>query len=359
MLQIAPHRYQSAPGALQDIGKNLEQLGERALVIANKTVIERFEDVVRKSLKDSMIGFSFDVCLGECCLPEIERLVSIAEKQESDMIIGMGGGKTLDVAKYVAQLAGCKLITVPTVVSSCAAFTNVVHLYNEDGEFIKEEELDNSPDLLILDYKIAGLAPSRHFAAGMSLAFAATSGEFSRGDSKDLLTSYPSRIALELAGHVRREVFERGKSAFSDVKKGELTAAIEEATEIIILETGLIHCLGGGAFRNSPGRLFAHFIHPYIDDNVLFGELVGLGTIIERNLYSSSVEELKDIYRFYRDIEIPLTLSQLGVPENQRGKIFSTVIEQIVKRAAEEPFAYSIDAKELEGAIRKADKDGE
>ncbi len=356
MLQIAPHRYQSNQGALEDIGEQLESLGERALIIANKTVIERFEDVVQESLKDSMIGFSFDVCLGECCLPEIERLVSIAEKQEVDMIIGMGGGKTLDVAKYVAQLNSSRLATVPTVAGSCAAFTNIVHLYSEDGKFIKEEELDLCPDLLLLDYKIAGLAPSRHLAAGMSLSYstAVSAGLSFEGVS----VTHPQQIAFELTDHVRGTLLTQGKDALGDVKKGELTAGIETVAEIIVMETGLINCLGGGLFRRTPGRLFSHLIHSYTDEEILFGELVAFGTLVEKNMKNSPVSELKQMYGFYRDIEVPLTLNQLGLPENQRKKILETAIEEIIGKKEKWSFTVDFDADDLMRAIKKTDQDG-
>ena len=38
---------------------------------------------------------------GECCDPEIERLSKLARKEECDVIIGVGGGKSLDTAKAV------------------------------------------------------------------------------------------------------------------------------------------------------------------------------------------------------------------------------------------------------------------
>ena len=45
------------------------------------------------------------LCLfnGECSRPEIERLLAITKEVKADVIIGIGGGKTLDTAKSISQ----------------------------------------------------------------------------------------------------------------------------------------------------------------------------------------------------------------------------------------------------------------
>ncbi len=357
MLNIGPHRYQAAKGALLDLGEQMEHLGERALIIGGKTALERFEDVIRSSLKEAMIGSSVEVCLGECCLPEIERLIEKVESERADIVIGMGGGKTLDTAKYVGELAETSVVTVPTIASSCAGFTNVVYVFNEDGEFIKQEQLSSCPDLMLVDYKVAGHAPSRFLGAGMANSIAISSGVgLSR---EDLKSSQPRQIAYELSRHVQKDLKERGTGAIADARKGEITGAMEAAIEINILESGLISCLGGRAFNMSLAHLLAHQLYRYCGEDIISGELVGFGTLVMESLKGEEREELQELYEFYREINIPLTLEELNLPANQRENILEEAAEVIVDQLEDWMFSFEITGDRLVKTILKTDSRGQ
>lgn len=357
MLNLGPHKYQSSQGSLQDLGEYLEPLGERALVITGETAFERFEDVVRTSLKESMIGSSIEVCLGECCLPEIERLVDKAEDEQADIIVGMGGGKTLDTAKYVGELTENSMVSVPTIASTSTAYTNSVYIFTEDGEYLKQEKLSSCPDLLLLDYKVAGLAPSRFLAAGMTNAYAVSRGVgLSR---EDLQASQHLQIAYNLSRHVQESLIERGERAITDVKKGEITGTIESVLEINILEAGLISCLGGKAFRTNLAHLFANHLYRYSNEEVLSGELVGFGTLAMETLKSETSEELDDLYEFFQDIHIPLTLDEFGLPANQRETILEETAQNILEGLEDWMFSFEITEEDLIETILKTDSRGQ
>lgn len=357
MLRIAPQRYQSASGALKQIGEHLESLGERALVIGNKSALDQFEDVIRESLKESMIGISVDVCLGQCCLPEIERLVSEQEKQESDIIVGIGAGNTLDVAKYVAERTGQTLVLIPTVASSCAAFTNFVHLHSEDGEFIKEERIENCPDLVVVDYKIVGRANSRYLVAGMGSALASWY-EFNMS-REELELNQPRQIAYELAGHINDVLLGKGDQAVQDVKKGEMTSAVESVVEINILEAGLVRTLGGTTFRAMISHHLAHELLPFSGEEILFGEVVSFGVLVQEMMSGAQLASFRELLEFYRDVDLPLTLDSLELPENQRETILEDATEAIVDQLEKHPTSFEINQEELLDAISEADKFGQ
>lgn len=50
---------------------------------------------------------------GECSDDEISRCIKHGE--QSDVIIGIGGGKTINTAKIVAYKLNARMITVPTI----------------------------------------------------------------------------------------------------------------------------------------------------------------------------------------------------------------------------------------------------
>jgi len=357
VLRIAPHRYQSARGALQELGEHLEPLGERALVIANKTALERFEDLVRSSLKDSMMGVSFEVCLGECCLPEVERLGEVADKEDADMIVGIGAGKTLDVAKYTAQKTGRRTVTIPSVASSYAAFSNQVYLFNEDGKFIEVKELEVCPDLLIMDYKVVGLAAPRYLRAGMGTALA-TSYQFTLSQ-EELEGHHPSRLAFELAAHLREQLFERGGKALQDVRREEVTGRVETILETNLLQAGLVSSLGGVSFRSMVAHHLAHEIQPYVQRDLLFGELVAFGLLVEHMLYGARPDSLVDLLEFFREVDLPLTLDELDLPGNQRGSILEDAAETITEKLSGWSFPFEFHPGALLEAVSQTDETGQ
>jgi glycerol dehydrogenase len=356
VLQIAPHRYHSASGALQSLGESLEPLGERAFIIANKTALERFEDVVRGSLKESMIGVNFEICLGQCCLPEVERLSDEADKDDADIIVGVGGGKTLDVAKYTAQKLDCKLVTIPSVASSHAAFSNLVYLYSEDGDFLEVKELETAPDLTVVDYKIVGLAPSRHIRAGLGIALA-TSSEFNVS-REELENHQPTKIAYNLASHLRQSLYETGERALEDVKKGEVTGQVESLIEMIILESGLISSLGGMNFRSMIAHNLARQLYPYSGDDVLYGEVAAYGLLVQQLFQGEQPGELTELLGFYQETELPLTLDSLGLPENQHSSILDDALDSVIQHLDDWDLAFEVSRERLMDAIEEADSLG-
>ncbi len=357
MLKIAPHRYQSARGALGDLGEHLASIGERALVIANKTALDRFEDLVRESLKDSMLGVSFEVCLGECCPPEVERLAEVVDKEDADMVVGIGGGKTLDVAKYTAQKTGARTVTVPSVASSYAAFTNQVYLFNEEGSFINVEELEVGPDLLVLDYNVVGRASPDHLRAGMGAALA-TAYQFTLSQ-EELERHHPSKIAYELAAHLREQVFERGKKALQDVRRGEVTGRVETLMEINVLQAGLISSLGGASFRSMAAQHLAHELKPFVQKDLLFGELVAFGLLVEHVMHGARPESLHDLLEFFRSVGLPLSLEDLDLPENQRDSILRDAAGNITQKLGGWPFPFELDRDGILEAVDRTDGVGQ
>jgi len=64
---------------------------------------------------------------GEASKSEINRLQQIAKEQNVDMIIGFGGGKTLDTAKAVAHYLKLPVIIMPSIASTDAPCSSPRH----------------------------------------------------------------------------------------------------------------------------------------------------------------------------------------------------------------------------------------
>ena len=70
---------------------------------------------------------------GEASDNEINRVAALAEKDGADLVIGLGGGKTIDSAKAIADLLGNPVVIAPTIASTDAPTSALSVIYTEEG----------------------------------------------------------------------------------------------------------------------------------------------------------------------------------------------------------------------------------
>jgi glycerol-1-phosphate dehydrogenase [NAD(P)+] len=106
------------PGALQRLGLYLARpcLTPVAL-FHSEGLLQSILDVARQSLHDHGISTALLHEVKEASVEEAVRLLSVVPTS-CKALIGVGGGKALDVAKYTASLAGLPYFAAPTSLSN-------------------------------------------------------------------------------------------------------------------------------------------------------------------------------------------------------------------------------------------------
>lgn len=81
MLKIiqSPAKYIQGPDALFHIGKYTKPFGDRALIIADKFVMELVGSTVKDSMSQYEVNGHFELFNGECTHNEINRLSELAK----------------------------------------------------------------------------------------------------------------------------------------------------------------------------------------------------------------------------------------------------------------------------------------
>jgi len=90
-----------------------------------------------------------------------EKIIS----SEIDYIVGLGGGKVLDVAKYAAYISKRPFIAIPTTVASDVVASHVSVLMRQDG---KPMSLNSAmPTVIIVDINLIMNSPKALIKAGI------------------------------------------------------------------------------------------------------------------------------------------------------------------------------------------------
>ena len=316
------NRYFQGRDILQKVGDEAKRLRwQKVLLIGGQTALSVAGSAVEESLRTNQISYVLRSYGGHNTAEDITSFAVFYHAEHCDGIIGIGGGKIMDLVKAVAAQCGTGVITVPTSAATCAAFAPLSVVYNEEGRQVGIRFHEEEVDAVFVDLDIIAAAPARLLAAGMADAMAKTceyssthpSLHYGDIDTAKYCGYCLSRSADEI-------LLACGAQAYQDVVNGEVTQAVEDAVFATIAVIGVVSGMCG--YTNKPGGRFAiaHGFNEIIRGRwekdprkFLHGELVAVGILAQ--LYVNGMDEsyIDSVRNFYRSIHVPTTLTDLGL----------------------------------------------
>ena len=312
-LAIAPARILRGEDCLANSGQEVAKLGTRPLVVGGDCTLKAVKPFLEPVLEARELVSLSSSYSPDCAESSLLRLKKTVRQHQADLIIGVGGGKALDLSKLLAYQCDLPLVTIPTSGATCAAWTALSNVYSEAGAFQYDVTLDRCPDLLILDYGLVRTAPRRTLVAGIGDAIAKWyEASVSSGDSTaTLLIS-----AVQQARILRDILFQKSAIALKDSNSNEW----REVVDATVLLAGVIGGIGGAECRT----VAAHAVHNALTHlleahDLLHGEKVAYGILVQLRLEEMvqgnqlAASARKQLLKFYTEIGLPKTLEDLGL----------------------------------------------
>ena len=314
-----PGKYIQRAGEISRLSQHLAPLGSNVLVVIDAFLFDRLAASLQRDLIGAGLKVHFDKFGGECTLAEIARVTEVARREESQILVGVGGGKTADIVKIAAFEANARTVIVPTIASTDAPCSAVAVRYTADGVYEGSARLPRNPDLVVVDINIVASAPVRYLVAGMGDAlstwFEARSNLESRTNNYVAGGFPPTAAGIAIAKACHEVLMRDGLKAKLAVEAGLCTTAVEN----IIEANTLLSSIG---FENC-GCSAAHGIHDGLTvvretHGMLHGEKVAFGTLCLLMLENRPLQEIEEMIRFCEQVGLPTTLGQLGLTGDLR-----------------------------------------
>jgi glycerol dehydrogenase len=310
-ITLFPGRYIQGRDALSGLGRECARLGRKAFVIASPHPRERLLPAILPGIQDrcQVVVESFG---RECSDDEIQRLFKQFGQAGGDLVVGLGGGKTLDAAKAVAHLAQVPAIMAPTIASTDAPCSSVCVIYTPEGAFSRVDCLPRNPDVVLVDTQVMAQAPARFLASGMGDALATWfEAESCRvGRAPNIAGALGSMTAQALAKLCWDTLRDYGLAALASCAARAVTPALERVVEANTLLSGL-------GFE-SAGLASAHSLHNGLTAlprtrGLYHGEKVAFGTLVSLFLTDKHPSVMDQVYGFCQSVGLPTTLADLGL----------------------------------------------
>lgn len=255
---------------------------------------------------------------------------------DADLIIGVGGGSVIDLAKIVSYNTGRQFISVPTAASHDGIASSRASVPAEGGSVSLAA---HPPMALVADTGIIAGAPFRLLAAGsadiISNYTAALDWELSHRKTGEEISEYAlalSRMTADVLVQNAERIVPRSEDACWTVVKA-------------LLSSGVAMSIAGSS-RPASGaeHKFSHALDVLMRGQALHGEQCGIGTILMMYLHGG---DWKSIRNSLQTIGAPVTPAEVGIPD-------ATAAEALLLAQQIRPERYTI-LDEVELTIEKAE----
>jgi len=291
----------------KNIGKYIKELIPGRNITVFIVTGPHVVNIVGKEVSSILIDEGFDTHIfiaKRADQDNVERALRESREVKSRVVIGLGGGKCIDVAKVVASRTSQFFISMPTAASHdgiASPFASIKGLAHPIS--VKAIE----PSIIVADIEVISKAPKRLIAAGAGDIIAKFTAirdwQLAHKLRNEYYGAYAASLALLSAKHVVSYADEIGRCSQEGVR------VLVEA----LISSGVAICIAGST-RPASGseHLFSHALDLIAPNPALHGEQVGVGTIMMAYLHGINWRKIKKVLK---RIGAPTTAKELGIDD--------------------------------------------
>lgn len=350
----SPSKYIQGKGVWKNFSHYVSPLGDKLLILSSNSSLSSVEREIGSNLKNNKISFVIEKFNKECSKKEVNRVCELIKKNNSNVIIGVGGGKTLDTAKIASHLTNIPVVIVPTIASTDAPTSSLAVTYTEDGVFDEYLFLPNNPNMVIVDSEIIAKAPTKFLIAGIGDALATyfEARACVKSQAKSIAGGKAPLAAMALAKLCYDTILENGFKAIQAIENNVVTESLEAVIEANTLLSGI-------GFE-SAGLAAAHAIHngfteiPKVN-SLMHGEKVAFGTLVQLVLENENLDKIEEVIAFCDTIGLPTTLKDMGLLEINKDDLMKVAIKACDKNDTVGNMPFEITPDDVYAAILATD----
>ena len=286
---------------INDFGKFLLSLNKpkKVSLIAGTNVQKILKKKIEKSLKLKKIQFIWHTSIDNQ-IKSLNQIQKDVKKDNSDLIVGIGGGRSVDTAKLISYNLGKPFVSLPTAASHDGMASPFVSVKSDKPHSI----VATAPMGVFVDIDIIKKAPAKLLASGCGdlIANITAVKDWQLGHKKK--KEYYGRYAADLA-LMSAEIVMENSSEFA--KEGLDARVIVEG----LISAGVASCIAGSSRPCSGAEhLVSHALDKLAPGIGLHGEKCGLGSIMIAKLQG---QDWKKIVKTLKNVGAPTTAKQIGL----------------------------------------------
>jgi len=311
-------------GVLESLGEICRELGiERALVVTGRKTYKIAGARALEILGEGGLRAEATY-VSEADLGTVERVRGEAAAMGADAVVGVGGGRTIDVAKLSAARNGMFFVSVPTtashdgIASSSASVKGLGRPYSVRAR---------APIAVVADSRIIAESPYRFTASGcgdvISKAVAVRDWRLAHEAKGEYYGEYAASLALMSSSLVMRSARQI---------RDHLEVGFRTLLEALVSCGVAMSIAGSSRPCSGSAHLFSHTLDVIAPRPALHGEQCGVGAIMMAKLHGLDWRAIKESLRV---IGAPTTAKELGMDRD-------TIVEALVKAGEIRPGRYTI-----------------
>jgi len=255
------------------------------------------------------------------------------KKDNSDLIVGIGGGRSVDTAKLISYNLDKPFVSLPTAASHDGMASPFVSIKSDKPHSI----VASAPMGVFVDIDVIKKAPTQLLASGcgdlIANIIAVKDWQLGHKKKKEYYGRYAANLALMSA-----KIVMENSAEFA--KKGLDARVIVEG----LISAGVASCIAGSSRPCSGAEhLFSHALDKIAPGIGLHGEKCGIGSIMMAKLHK---QDWKKIVKTLKDVGAPTTAKQIGLKPD-------VIIKALIMAQGLRPERYTI-LKEIEMTEKRA-----